>query len=175
MNYTHIGRTKKVHGTEGELKVQVFEEFTEDFLAAEFVFLDIDGGKVPFAVENVRMTGSPLVLFEDLFSNDDAVSFTAKEMYLEQNDVLAEEERQYDFTSTETLQFRRYKDYKIVDVKEGEVGVIDEVLDMPQQEMAQVTYQGREILIPMNDALIENIDNDAQVITMDLPEGILEL
>lgn len=175
IQYTHIGRTKKVHGTEGELKVQVFEEFTEDFLNAAFIFLEIDGGKVPFAVENIRMTGTPLVLFEDLISNDQAVDYTAKEMYLRYDDILKEEEREYDFTTNQTLQFRRCEGFKIMDKTAGEVGIIKAIIEMPQQEMADVDYQGREILIPMNDALIENIDEKQRVITMDLPEGILDL
>jgi len=175
IQYIHIGRTKKVHGTEGELKVQVFEEFTEDFLNAEFLFLEIDGGKVPFAVENVRMTGSTLVLFEDLLSNDHAVAYTAKEIYLRYDDILKEEEREYDFRTKETMQFRRYEGFNIFDIKAGEVGIIKAIIEMPQQEMADIDYQGRDILIPMNDALIEQIDEEKRVITMDLPEGILEL
>lgn len=175
LKYTHIGRTQKVHGTEGELKVHLFEEFTEDFIAAEFIFLDIDGGKVPFLVENIRMNDTPFILFEDIFSNDDAVHYTAKQMYLSREDILKDEERQYDFTPKETLLFRKYKGFKIVDLAAGEVGVIEDIIEMPQQEMAQVLYKGNEILLPMNDALIENVDDEAMVITMDLPEGILDL
>ncbi len=175
LKYTHIGRTKKVHGTEGELKVHLFEEFTEDFIAAEFIFLDIDGGKVPFFVENIRMNDTPFVLFEDIMNNEDAVPYTAKQMYLRREDILKDEERQYDFTKEDTLQFRKYKGYKIVDLTAGEVGIIEDIIEMPQQEMAQVTYKGNEILLPMNDALIEDVDKKSGIVVMDLPEGILEL
>jgi 16S rRNA processing protein RimM len=175
LKYTNIGRTQKVHGTEGELKVHLFEEFTEDFIAAEFIFLDIDGGKVPFLVENIRMNETPFILFEDILNNNDAVPYTAKQMYLRREDVLKEEERQYDFTKKETLLFRKYKGFKIIDLNAGEVGVIEDIIEMPQQEMAQVIYKGNEILLPMNDALIESVDNKAMIVVMDLPEGILEL
>ena len=175
LKYTHIGSTKKVHGTEGELKVHLFEEFTEDFLSAKFIFLDIDGGKVPFMIENIRMNDTPFVLFEDLLSNEDAVPYTAKQMYLRREDVLKDEERQYDFTQEDTLQFRPYKGYKIIDLTIGEIGLIEDILEMPQEEMAQLTYKGNEILLPMNDALIEDVDSKSGIVVMDLPEGILDL
>ncbi len=174
-SFIHIGRTKKAHGTEGELKVHLFEEFTEDFLNTEFVFLDIDGGKVPFAVENIRFTGSPLVHFEDIDSSDEAVKYTAKQMYLQLADVLKTEERSIPQDLNDTSRYRRYTGYKIVDLTEGEIGKIEEVIEMPQQEMAQVTFRGKELLIPLHDTLIEDIDAKGSMIVMDLPEGLLEL
>jgi 16S rRNA processing protein RimM len=46
---------------------------------------------------------------------------------------------------------------------------------MPQQEIAVVVYQNKEVLIPLNEKLIVSIDEDKKVILMDLPEGLLTL
>jgi ribosomal 30S subunit maturation factor RimM len=41
--------------------------------------------------------------------------------------------------------------------------------------MAIVVYEGREVLIPLHEDLIVEADHEAQVVTMRLPEGLLEL
>lgn len=174
-SFIHIGRTKKAHGTEGELKVHLFEEFSEDFLNAEFIFLDIDGGKVPFAVANIRFTGTPLVHFEDIDGSDEAVKYTAKQMYLQHSDILTAEERTMPNEPVDNLRYRRYTGYKIIDLKEGEIGKIEEVIELPQQEAARVSFRGKELLIPLHDNLIEDIDAKGSMIVMDLPEGLLDL
>lgn len=63
----------------------------------------------------------------------------------------------------------------LVDQNAGEIGHITEVLEMPQQEMAAVQYQGREVLIPLNEQFIIEVDHATQKVLMDLPEGLLNL
>lgn len=173
-HYIHIGNTKKVHGKEGELKADIFDEYLEDALSAEFIFLEIDGGKVPFFVENIRMTGTPLVLFEDLFDNEDALPYTAKKMFLPEASIIPEEERRIEVVS-ETLKYRPYIAYQIEDSATGLVGTIEDIVEFPQQEMALVIKDGREIFIPMSEGLIQKINKEKRLIIMNLPEGLLDL
>jgi 16S rRNA processing protein RimM len=41
--------------------------------------------------------------------------------------------------------------------------------------VAVVTYQDREVLIPLTDELITGVDPEARTLHMSLPEGLLEL
>jgi len=75
----------------------------------------------------------------------------------------------------ETLIYQKYVSFEISDKTLGEIGVIEEIIEYPQQEMAAVTYKDKEVLIPLNDQLIVKIDLDGKRIEMDLPEGLLAL
>ena len=41
--------------------------------------------------------------------------------------------------------------------------------------MAVVDIEGRDVLIPLSDQLITEIDKDQKIIHMEIPEGLLEL
>jgi 16S rRNA processing protein RimM len=63
----------------------------------------------------------------------------------------------------------------VTDKTTGPAGVITEVVEMPQQEMAFVLHHGREVLIPLNESLIISIDRENKTLLMDLPEGLLDM
>ena len=50
---------------------------------------------------------------------------------------------------------------------------ITKVEQYPQQLMAIVIHEGKEILIPLAEAYIEKIDIEKEQIIMTLPEGML--
>ena len=65
--------------------------------------------------------------------------------------------------------------YEIISERDGAIGVIEEVIEMPQQIMGIVNYQGKEVLIPLNDQFITGVDEEKKILEMELPEGLLDL
>lgn len=171
MNYIQIGYTRKTHGIAGELKAVVEEPFEDLFLDADRVFLDIKGNKQPFFIKHIRGGGDLIVLFEDVANREDALLLQSRGIFLPENEVPAEalvepeDEREYGYILG----------YQMTDQTLGVIGTVDEVLVMPQQEMAVVTYQGREVLIPLNEHFVVAVDETARRVTVSLPEGLLAL
>ena len=62
----------------------------------------------------------------------------------------------------------------MVDALLGEIGIIDEVLEMPQQEMAFLKYKERDVLVPLNEQFIQSIDEANRQVMVDLPDGLLD-
>lgn len=171
-NYTLIGKTRKSYGIKGEMKLHISEEFLEDIFNLKVLFLKINGKQVPYFIESVRTGNALLVKFEDINSPEETLPITSKEIYARDEDLIPEEERQFE---VEGLEYEKYTGYVIVDSEKGRVGVIKEVLEFPQQEMAVVEYQEREILIPLNEKLIASTNDDKKEMVLNLPEGLLEL
>lgn len=170
--YVNIGFIKKTHGIGGELKLVVEERFLEDFLNNERVFLDVKGSKVPYFVTYVRGKGEMILKLEDVDSREAAYLLQSREVFLREQDVRP---RSLDPEEEEALEYEHIEGFLLVDKTAGEVGIIDEVLDMPQQEMAFLKYKGRELLVPLNEQFIISIDEKAKKIFTDLPEGLLEM
>jgi 16S rRNA processing protein RimM len=57
----------------------------------------------------------------------------------------------------------------------GELGEILEINEFPQQFIATLNYQSKEIMFPLNDDFIVEIDKKANVLRIDLPEGLLDV
>jgi 16S rRNA processing protein RimM len=171
--YVLIGHTRKAHGITGELKLHIEERYLEDFLKNERVFLDIKGTKIPYFVANVRGKGEMILQLEDVSDRDAAAMLQGREVFLREKDLLLEEERELEYEE-DVLEYAHVTGFLLVDKTLGEIGLIDEVLEMPQQEMAFLKYHKREVLVPLNEHLIVEIDLKNKKVMMDLPEGLLE-
>lgn len=174
INYVTIGYTKKTHGIGGELKLIIEERYLEDFLKNERIFIDVKGAKVPYFVDNIRGKGEMILKLEDVDSREAAYMLQSREVSLREQDLIPDRERELD-VEEETLEYGHLEGFLLVDKTAGEVGRIDEVLDMPQQEMAFLQYRNREVLIPLNEQFITAIDEHAKKVYTDLPEGLLDV
>jgi len=170
--YISIGYTKKTKGVKGELKIEVEDIYWEDFQKSTVVFLLQKGKEMPFFIEKIIDEKELLLKLEDVDSKEAAHDLTSKEMWLRASDVSEKEEV---LETQSDLQFGHLVNYQIEDQTLGNVGIIKEVLEFPQQEMAIIFIEEKEILIPLNEELITKIDEANRVVAMDLPEGILEL
>ncbi len=166
--YVKAGRTGKAFGTGGALKFQIEEHLLDDFFEAAVIFIELLGKPVPFFVESVHNEAPHIIKLEEVDSRDAALELAGKPILLRKEDV-AEGPAESPFGLHEL------EGFLITDRTLGELGLIEEVIELPQQIMAILPYQGREVLIPLNDQFILEIDEENRRIRMDLPEGLLEL
>ena len=166
-----IGSTKKPHGLKGELKLYVEERYVEDLMNAEILMIDIKGRPTPFFIEDIRFGNNIIAKFEDVNTPEAAMSIANKEISLRESDLIPDDEREIEI---ETMPYEHCIGYTIVN--EGEtVGIIDNIVEYPQQEMAILNYKNKEILVPLNQHFIKKVDDKNKVIEMGLPEGLLDL
>lgn len=137
-------------------------------MEAEVIFLELQGGAVPFFVESIRDLGDLVVKLDEVDTPEAAVTLTGKAVYLP-NEALKRG------ATEEGLDLSMLEGFSIVDEAAGSVGIIEEVLELPQQVMAVVQYQDREVLIPLTDELITDVDAESGTLYMSLPEGLLDL
>ncbi|GAB4491607.1 MAG: ribosome maturation factor RimM [Saprospiraceae bacterium] len=173
--YVNIGYTKKTHGIAGELKLVIEDRFLEDFLKNERIFLDVKGAKVPYFVANVRGKGEMILKLEEVDSRESAFVLQSREVYLREQDLIPEHKRELEIEEEETLEYEHVAGFLLVDKTAGEIGLIEEVLEMPQQEMAFLKYKNRVVLIPLNAQFVTSIDEKGKKVFMDLPEGLLDV
>lgn len=167
-----IGFTKKTHGIKGELKINIEDRYLEDFAQAEVLFLGLAGRKIPYFIEYINFENPFTVKFEDNNSKEAALELTGKEIFMRTKDLLLEEEKVLEI---EGLFYEKYVDFQIQDATLGVIGKIEAIIEYPQQEMAAISIDGKEVLIPLNEQLITSIEETTKMILMDLPEGLLEL
>ena len=166
-NYTSIGFTKKLYGTKGGIRLSVKEIYHEALLNAKCVFLKMEGNKIPFFIHQVIQDTPLRIRFEDYLDRNTAHRLTGKEIFLPEQQLPTHQEDIIDLTTL--------VHFTIQDAEKGEIGSILSVEEFPQQLMAVVAHQEKEILIPLHEGLIEQIDLDNQMIFVHLPEGLLDL
>ena len=163
-----IGYTKKAHGIKGAIRISIKDQYLATFEEIDVLFLALKGRNIPFFIESKVFETPYRVTFEDHPTREAIEPLTGKEIFVQKDKVIVE-------IIPSNLVYGAYIDYLIVDNIQGEVGVILEIQEFPQQEMAIVLYQNKEILLPLNEYLIESIEEDSKRIVVNLPEGLLDL
>lgn len=164
----YIGYITKTKGLKGE--VQLFFEYEEpELLDLDVVFADINGKLVPFFVSSYKLqnnnTGN--FYFDDVNHIDKAQPLLKKKIYLPLEKKPERSEDDFFYTDL--------KGFMAVDETLGELGEILEVHEYPQQFVAAVSYKGTEILFPLNEDFIVEIDDEGKILTVDLPDGLLDI
>lgn len=164
-----IGVISKTHALKGE----VIFNFTDDVFDtedADYIIINVDGILVPFFIEEYRFRNdcSVILKIEDIDSADVAQTIVGCDVYFEKSKVNA--------TSRDQVSLTYFIGFKIVDQKSQQIGTIIDIDDNTENWLFIVeTANCDEVLIPAHDELITDIDNDHHVITMNLPEGLLDL
>ena len=156
-----IAQVLKSNGTEGELLISFFDVAPEDIDLQEPVFIEFDGLPVPFYFESFvqRGTSRALVRITGVHSLKDADELAGASVYAD----YFEEEEEGDLTGW------------TVKTPEGEtIGTISDYEDIPGNTCLWVQRpDGTEVLLPFHEDLVQALDEDAQTITLTIPEGLL--
>ncbi|MFN0215341.1 MAG: ribosome maturation factor RimM [Saprospiraceae bacterium] len=174
IQYVTIGRTRKAHGLSGELKVFIEERYLEDFMKNERIFLELKGAKLPYFIASVRGGGEMILKLEEVDNRDTATLLQSRDVLLRTQDILPDHAREFEFEDAKALEYGSLIGYRMIDNTLGEIGFIDEVLEMPQQEMAFLKYKGKEVLVPLNEQFINSVDEENHRVLVDLPDGLLD-
>ncbi|HFA50017.1 MAG TPA: hypothetical protein ENJ95_13495 [Bacteroidetes bacterium] len=171
--YIKIGFTKKTHGAGGYVRAVVEDPYLEDFHNSDFIFIEIYGKPAPFFIENIQESNDILLKIEEINSPEDAKTIISKDIFLREKDLKTA--ASYMAAPDMDMSFKLVEGYILIDIEKGEIGIIEEVQEFPQQEMAVVDFNNKKIYIPLHPELVTGIDEINKKITLRLPEGLLEL
>lgn len=166
--YIAIGQILKPTGTKGEVKIDVDEDFWDDISSSPHFFLKLGGSYVPFFIEYLKETHqSTLLKIIEVDSPEEALKYNLKEIYL----------REHEVQSPEYYSSRRKNGWEGWTVFNGSqiVGTITEIQSHPQQWIAMVECEGRDVMIPLVDDWIFEVIDDQYKLVMNLPEGLLDI
>ncbi len=167
-DYFYLGLITKTHGYDGKLVAFIDADDPAAYAGLEMVFLNIRGSLVPYFLEERSLQNNKLIVrFQDVNTVEDAAALVKKEMYLPLS-ALPE-------LTGNRFYFHEIKGFTVTDDDFGVVGTVHEVLDYPAQAVMQVFHEGKEVLIPVNDAVIRKVDRENRDIRIRAPQGLLDL
>ncbi|MBS3774722.1 MAG: ribosome maturation factor RimM [Bacteroidales bacterium] len=165
-----LGKVLKSHGKDGELIISGDKGLSEDFLKMESIFIEINGGLVPFFIEHIMLksTQTAILKLEDIDSIEAANELTGCNWYLPQKEW--EKLKQSPADSYESL-----VGFTMIDQNDNEIGKVEEVLQIPSNMLLQVRHGDNLIEVPVNEETIYEIDEEDQILKNHIPEGLLEI
>jgi len=168
-NCFNLGKITRLFGTKGELTLLLDVDDPNDYAKLDFFYVDIDGDLVPFFVEKLTFRNNNTVIVKLIDYNDpqEAEKLINHLVYLPLDKLPQLKDDQF--------YFHEIIGYRVIDDEAGEIGFVKDVLELPMQELIQIDKDGKEILIPVADELIEKVDRENKILYISAPEGLIDI
>lgn len=162
-DFLEVGSVVKVHGTKGELKFNL----TQSFTLKDWAFLEFRGKPVPFYIDYTKAEFADEIIIKlgGIDTIEQANNLIGKLLLLPSKQVKnSKNTDDWDLVG-----------YQMIDQKQGELGTIVEVIENTYQSLAMLNFQGRELLVPLVEEIVLEINDTKKEVFVDLPDGLLTL
>lgn len=165
----YLGKIVRKYSFNGELLIKLDTDEPELYENLDSIFIDVRGTLIPFFIESSQLHKSDLlrVQFEDVTTEADADALLKSDVYLPL-ELLPK-------LDGNKFYFHEVIGFTINDKNYGKVGVIKSINDSTAQALFEVENNGKEILIPMNDEFILEVNRKNKTILVETPEGLIDL
>ena len=162
-----IGLFNKPHGIHGELQF-TFTDDIFDRVDCDYLICLLDGIFVPFFIEEYRFRSDSTALVKLEGIDTAERMFTNVEVYFPVKHAEEAEDGE--------LSWNFFVGFRMEDVRHGELGEVVEVDTTTVNTLFVVEQEdGEELLIPAQEEFIVEINQEKKLITVELPEGLLNL
>jgi len=163
-----IGKVLRPVGLAGELKVQNLSDVEHRFENEEELFIGPNSElAVPYRVESLEYRPDSLVIrLEDLDSVDKVEYLRGQYCYLPRIDEEWLDDDEFFVDDLIGLE--------VYDSQDRFIGEVKDIMNLPSSDILVVRRQSDEILLPMVDEFIQEINLDEMFIKVNPIEGLLE-
>ena len=159
--FLECGKIVNTHGIRGEVKIQPWCDGPDFLKKFKTLYLDGEARRVLSARVHKDCL---IVLFEGVADVNEAMGLKNKVVFLDREDARLPKGSYF---------IQDILGLPVVDEKQGEVGILEDVLDLPSGSVYVVKGpKGEEHLIPAVPAFIKKIDPEAGRITVQMIEGM---
>lgn len=163
-----IGKIVATHGLSGAVVLTHVLDDSKWLKKGHVLHVEMQKGSyIPYFVSASKPSNTEeyIVNIEEVDKVEQAKKLVSKHVYVDEK-ILA------DFARKSPL---LWIGFKLEDKHQGSLGTIEDVLQTGSQWLAKLTYRNAEILIPLIEQTIEEVNIKTRIIKMELPDGLLEI
>ena len=162
-----LGYVIKTHGLKGEVLLFLDVDDPSEYTELESMFVMQKQTLIPFFLEYIQVSAKKAIAkIEDIDSIDSASELVSCEVYLPLNNLPELKNGQYYFH--QLVGMKMIEDGK-------EIGKVLQVYEASAQNLISVDHQGKEVLVPILDEIIQKVDQGKKEVHVTLPEGLLDI
>ena len=168
-SYFQIGKIVASHGIHGEVVLLHQLGRLQAPRKLKVLFVETQPGTyLPYFVERAtsKKQDELLVQLEGITSKEQARPLAQKKVYLQQ----AAFDEQVDPAAPLYL-----LGFEVSDRREGILGLVEEIIELPAQLIVKVPSKGKELLLPINEQTLVGMDRRRKKLDLDLPDGLLDI
>ncbi len=163
-----LGYVTKSFGLQGQVTAVFDVDQPDLYKKLESVFVEVNSTLIPFFVSSLKLDYQDKIIikFDDIDNQDQANELKGSKLFLPL-DFLPESENDDPY-------LHEYVDMDVVEDGKG-LGKITSYSESGTQIILVMDYEGHEVLFPLVDQIVLNIDKKANQLTVKLPEGLIDV
>ncbi|MFZ6010518.1 MAG: ribosome maturation factor RimM [Bacteroidota bacterium] len=166
--YYKIGFILKPHGLKGGVTVSLDDNGPEDLSTLDSLFIEKNKRLVPYFIESISVRGDKaFVKLEDVDTPEASKAVSKCAVYLPKS--TRPKSGRGEFYDDEVVGF------EVIDEELGSLGKVFEVAQAGPNRLLAVDHDGKEVLIPINSPFIISVNKSKKKITVQLPDGFLDI
>ena len=164
----YLGKIVSKFSFKGEVLLKLDSDEI-DFKKLKTIFLEIDGAIIPYSIDNIKLHKSSLlrIRFENIDNEEKANKIIKIKTYLPIKDLPK--------LNGNKFYYHEITNFMVIDLTLGEIGKVLKVNDQTSQPIIVVINNNSEIMIPLVDDFLIDINRDKKTLTFNLPEGLTTL
>lgn len=163
-----VGKIAGAHGLQGAVVLRQIIDDTGWLKKGDVLFIELKRESfIPYFVETAKAANDTeyIITLDEVQDTEEAKKLVGKTVYVKE-EVLE---------TAKVDSPLMYIGFNLVDKTRGGVGMIEDVLLMGKQWIARLTVDGKEVLIPLVEEMILDVNYKNKFLRMDLPEGLLDV
>ncbi|MCD2492645.1 ribosome maturation factor RimM [Lacrimispora sp. NSJ-141] len=164
-----VGVISSTHGIRGEVKVFPTTDDASRFLTLRQVILEAERETRELEIEHVKFFKQFVILkFKGIDDINDVEKYKGAELWVTRENAVPLQEGEYFIADLIGL--------PVVTDEGGTLGVLKDVLQTGANDVYEVTMEnGKELLLPVIDECVLNVDLEKGEITVHVMDGLLDL
>tara|TARA_B100000965_G_C19352706_1_gene652524 strand:- start:155 stop:676 length:522 start_codon:yes stop_codon:yes gene_type:complete len=162
-----IGFVSKKIGFKGKLSIKINIGHPKNYLDIDFIYINIDNQLIPYKVtsSNTKKNIFLELKLDEINEENQINKIIKKEVYI-QKDKSHKEDKFY---------YQKLLNYKVFDSNKN-IGLVTDLINQKEQKLIIVENQkNHEIIIPLVQSFIKEIDKKNKILKLILPKGLTDL
>ncbi len=164
-----LGTITKCHGVRGQVILWLSNLSFDDIKEMEPVFIEIDGLPVPFFISGYeeRSKDTLVLTIDDVTKEEDTKELINCRVFIKPSQV--------GYAETLLPQTDLLVGFTVIDVSLGKLGLIDKILDFNSNTLLRILNKKKEILLPLHEDFVQEVDAENKILRVKAPEGIMDI
>lgn len=165
MDFLEVGKIVNTHGLRGEVKIMTWTDYPEDFEKLEYVLATQKGKESRLDIQNIKYQKNNIIVkFKQLTVIEEAETY--------KNAVLKVPREALGELPEGVYYIADLLDCQVWDER-GLIGTLVDVFSTGSNDVYDIKREGkRNLLVPIIDGVLQNVDIDNKKIIIKVPEGL---
>ena len=169
-NYFQLGTISRTYSFKGQVILFINADDPSIYYKLEHFLIEVNGQYIPYFIEksSVHKSNQLKIKLEGINTDSEAQMILKKKVFLPIELLPKLNDQQF--------YYHEINSFSVLNAENNElIGTIINIIDHPGNTLIEVDADGTEVLIPLNDNTFEHINKSKKQISINLPEGLLDL